>query len=361
MQLFFTPRSHFSRKVRLLLAGLNIDVELIHVGDPASTDAAVFGGNPLLSVPMLKDGDASVFDSDGICEYLVRRYDPSDSFGVLRHDLDALNARAVMNGIMAAHVELVLAARSGLAVTYQPRLAKKRELIRNCLEWLDDNANLFSAMPDFLSFHLISLWDHLALFNFVPLNSFNSLVAHIEHLNTFTFIVDSQPKPLATEKLQPETKPVVPVAIAAVDAPTNAVSSALPAQFVDRFKGRQKRRLGDVFGLKNFGVNIVKLAPGALSSLRHSHAAQDEFVYVLEGALKLTTNSAVEQLAAGMCAGFKSGTGDAHHFLNNTHSDAWYLEVGDRSLDEVSYPDDDLKGVFVNGAWHFTHKNGQPF
>ena len=65
------------------------------------------------------------------------------------------------------------------------------------------------------------------------------------------------------------------------------------------------------------------------------------------------------ELPAGMCAGFKAGTGNAHRLVNETTSDAVYLEVGDRtSGDEVTYPDDDLAARFVEGLWHFFHKDG---
>ena len=39
--------------------------------------------------------------------------------------------------------------------------------------------------------------------------------------------------------------------------------------------GRSKRVLGELFGLKNFGVNLVTLAPKAVPSIRHAHTVQD--------------------------------------------------------------------------------------
>lgn len=153
-----------------------------------------------------------------------------------------------------------------------------------------------------------------------------------------------------------------PIAICAIDVPPNRVKSILPLEFAKRFDGREKRRIGDVFGLTNFGVNIVKLLPGAISSLQHFHQTQDEFIYVLEGHPTLNTNGESTKLRPGMCAGFKAGTGIAHHLQNNTDEDVWYLEVGDRSPDDkVTYPNEDLKGVLIEGAWRFTRKDGQAF
>jgi uncharacterized cupin superfamily protein len=126
--------------------------------------------------------------------------------------------------------------------------------------------------------------------------------------------------------------------------------------------GRQKRQLGEVFGLTNFGVNLTHLAPGASSALRHAHTRQDEFVYILKGHPTLHTNDGRQQLAPGMCAGFKSGTGDAHRLLNDTQDEVIYLEVGDRTPgDEASYPDDDIQATLVDGKWRFVHKDGTPY
>ena len=74
-----------------------------------------------------------------------------------------------------------------------------------------------------------------------------------------------------------------PVAIRALDAPPRSKPSSYPEPFAARMGGREKRALGDVFGLRNFGVNLTRLAPGAISALRHAHSKQDEFVYILQG------------------------------------------------------------------------------
>jgi uncharacterized cupin superfamily protein len=127
--------------------------------------------------------------------------------------------------------------------------------------------------------------------------------------------------------------------------------------------GRDKRALGDLFGLTNFGVNLTRLAPGGESALRHAHRKQDEFVYILEGEPTLITNAGETVLKPGMCAGFKAGTGDAHHLVNRTPRDAVFLEVGDRSAgDSVSYPDDDVVAVYgPDGKWNYNRKDGTPY
>jgi len=152
------------------------------------------------------------------------------------------------------------------------------------------------------------------------------------------------------------------VAIRAADALVRTRPSNYPEPFASRMTGRQKQPLGDLFGLGNFGVNLTRLAPGAMSALRHAHSKQDEFVYVLQGTPTLFTDEGATRLEPGMCAGFKAGTGNGHHLVNETSEAVVYLEVGDRSAgDTGTYPDDDLVGVSVEGKWLFTHKDGSPY
>lgn len=153
-----------------------------------------------------------------------------------------------------------------------------------------------------------------------------------------------------------------PVAIMATDVMPRSKPSAYPEPFASRMAGREKRQLGDVFGLGNFGVNLTRLAPHATSALCHAHSRQDEFIYILQGRPTLHTDEGRTQLSPGMCAGFKAGTGKGHCLVNETGEEVVYLEVGDRTPgDEVSYPDDDLKAMLVAGKWLFVHKDGTPY
>ena len=153
-----------------------------------------------------------------------------------------------------------------------------------------------------------------------------------------------------------------PDALIAAEAAPNKVHSVYPEPFASRMKQREKRRLGNAFGLTNFGVNLTRLAPGGISALHHAHTKQDEFIYILEGNPTLQTGEKLVPLSSGMCAGFKAGTGKAHHLINDTDQDVYFLEVGDRSPnDEVTYPDDDLSAREENGVWVFAHKDGTPY
>ena len=153
-----------------------------------------------------------------------------------------------------------------------------------------------------------------------------------------------------------------PLAIVALEAPLRTKPSNYPEPFASRMAGREKRALGDLFALQNFGVNLTRLKPGGASALRHAHSKQDEFIYVMQGAPVLVTDAGETQLSPGMCAGFRAGTGNGHQLLNRTADDVLFLEVGDRSAgDSIMYPDDDIRADLVDSVWKFTHKDGREY
>jgi uncharacterized cupin superfamily protein len=153
-----------------------------------------------------------------------------------------------------------------------------------------------------------------------------------------------------------------PIAVKAESVPPRTKPSNYPEPFFSRMAKREKRQLGDFFGLKNFGVNLTRLAPGGESALLHRHSKQDEFIFILQGEPTLVTDREEVKLAPGMCAGFPA-QGIAHQLVNRTQQDVLILEVGDRSPgDEGAYPKDDIQAALgPDGKWAFTHKDGRPY
>lgn len=141
------------------------------------------------------------------------------------------------------------------------------------------------------------------------------------------------------------------------------VGSRYPAPYDEPCKTRRARRIGDAAGLRQFGVNLVTLPPGAWSSQRHWHAEEDELVYVLSGEVTMCTDAGDELLHAGQAAGFPAGSRDGHCFKNESTSDVVLLVVGSRNdADWGEYPDIDLafgKGRY-SGTLPFTKKDGSP-
>jgi len=135
-----------------------------------------------------------------------------------------------------------------------------------------------------------------------------------------------------------------------------------PEPFRSRMGDRVKRRLGDACALTQFGVNLVTLAPGGQSALRHWHTLEDEFVYVLDGEVVLVTDAGEQMLAAGMCSGYPAGSRDAHHFINRSAAPARYLEIGTRVKGDMSlYPDDDLMWRDDGDGKYAAHKDGRKY
>ena len=138
--------------------------------------------------------------------------------------------------------------------------------------------------------------------------------------------------------------------------------SNYPEPFRALVAGRSRRRLGNAAGLDQFGVNLTTLKPGAASSLRHWHANEDEFVYVLEGEVVLIEDDGETLLAPGDAAGFKANTRNGHHLLNKSNRDAVYLEIGTRAkYERTEYPDIDLLVIRDEKGTRFAHKDGTPY
>ncbi len=139
------------------------------------------------------------------------------------------------------------------------------------------------------------------------------------------------------------------------------MGSDYPAPFAVPCARRARQALGDAAGLTDFGVNLMRLPPGAWSSQRHWHSVEDEFVYVLEGEVVLVTDTGEETLRPGDCAGFKGGIKDGHHLQNRSATQAVVLEVGSRRVveDEGEYSDIDMRFLRNNGG--YAHKDGTPY
>ena len=138
--------------------------------------------------------------------------------------------------------------------------------------------------------------------------------------------------------------------------------SIYPEPYASMMQGRSSLRLGDAGGLTQFGANLVMLEPGALSSLRHWHLNEDEFVWVVEGECTLVQDAGEVVMRPGDCAAFPAGSTDGHHFINRTDRPAKFLVVGSKAKREVAtYSDVDLKVEMEGGKARFTHKDGSDF
>lgn len=135
--------------------------------------------------------------------------------------------------------------------------------------------------------------------------------------------------------------------------------SIYPEPYASMMQGRSSLRLGEAGGLTQYGVNLVSLDPGALSSLRHWHQHEDEFVWVVEGECTLVDDQGEALMRPGDCAAFPAGQANGHHFVNRSDRVARFLVVGTKAPQEVAtYSDVDLRVEMAGGKARFTYKDG---
>ena len=152
------------------------------------------------------------------------------------------------------------------------------------------------------------------------------------------------------------TKRIDPAALPAI------VGTLYPTPFDEPCRARERTRLGDAAGLKQFGVNLLRLPPGAWSSQRHWHTASDEFVYVLSGEVVLATDAGEEILRAGDAAGFPANDPNGHCLQNHSSGDALVLEIGTRVKQDVGhYSDIDMTAPAGGKPAIYTHRDGTPY
>ncbi len=135
--------------------------------------------------------------------------------------------------------------------------------------------------------------------------------------------------------------------------------SIYPSPYAEMMAGRSSLRLGEAGGLTQFGVNLVMLEPGAVSSLRHWHLNEDEFVMVIEGECIMVQDEGETIMRPGDCAAFPAASTNGHHFLNRSDKVAKFLVVGTKAPWEVAtYSDVDMKIEIEGGKARFIYKDG---
>jgi uncharacterized cupin superfamily protein len=135
-----------------------------------------------------------------------------------------------------------------------------------------------------------------------------------------------------------------------------------PSPFDEPCRTRQRIRLGDPAGLTQYGVNLLRLPPGAWSSQRHWHTHQDEFIYVLSGEVVLVSDAGDETLKAGDAAGFKAGDTDGHCLQNRSDTDTTILEIGTRLAEDGAYYSDiDMMAPAGAKPAPCCHRDGTPY
>lgn len=140
---------------------------------------------------------------------------------------------------------------------------------------------------------------------------------------------------------------------------SSIIGTTYPSPYDEPCRTRERTRLGDAAGLTQFGVNLLRLPPGAWSAQRHWHVGEDELIYVLSGEVTLVTDAGDEVLRTGDCAGFKAGDENGHCLQNRSNADVTVLEIGTRVVggDTAYYPECDM----VARSGGYTRRDGTPY
>jgi uncharacterized cupin superfamily protein len=143
---------------------------------------------------------------------------------------------------------------------------------------------------------------------------------------------------------------------------TPVVGTLYPPPFDAPCRARERIKLGDAAGLTQFGVNLLRLPPGAWSSQRHWHTSEDEFVYVLSGEVVLVTDGGEEVLRPGDAAGFPAHDTNGHCLQNRSDRHAQVLEIGTRVPGNAAYYSDiDMVAPADGKPAIYTHRDGTPY
>lgn len=182
-QLYGTPLSHFTRKIRILLHELGVPFDFVRTPSLLEASTPSYGANPLMRIPTLVAGGTTVIESDHIARYIVETYDPVDRFSVRTPSVAAMNRLAVLNGIMGHEVTLILARRGGLedldSVAYFRKLFHS---IASGLAWLDRELDPDAGDFDYVDIATICMWDHAVHYQLVPgLDGYPRIAARAAH------------------------------------------------------------------------------------------------------------------------------------------------------------------------------------
>ena len=132
-----------------------------------------------------------------------------------------------------------------------------------------------------------------------------------------------------------------------------------PPPYSEPMAKRHYRRLAPAAGLTDFGASHVTLEPGGISSQRHWHEGEDEFLVMIDGEAVLIEDEGETILAAGDCAAFPKAVPNGHHLVNRSGRACTFVVVGRPATSACHYPDIDLHLDIESGT--FTRKDGSAY
>lgn len=158
-------------------------------------DSAHYGQNPLLRVPTLVDGDLWIPESDHIARYVVTALVTEDPLNVLTPTTAELKQLAVLNGIMAHEVTIIMATHGGMSDvmthTYFQKLAKA---MTSGLLWLDRDLDTERKTFNYIDVATLCMWQHLLHYRTLcGLQSFQRIAHRVARFSDRQSVVDTLP------------------------------------------------------------------------------------------------------------------------------------------------------------------------
>lgn len=113
----------------------------------------------------------------------------------------------------------------------------------------------------------------------------------------------------------------------------------------------QRRALTALAGGQALGCSVYVLAPGASGWPRHYHAANEEAIFILQGAGELRLGEACWPVRARDYVALPAGPAQAHQLTNTGHQPLEYLCLSTMvPVDVTVYPDSDKLAIFAGSA-----------
>jgi uncharacterized cupin superfamily protein len=144
-----------------------------------------------------------------------------------------------------------------------------------------------------------------------------------------------------------------------LDAIESTNRTGYPAPYAEAMAKRHYRRLSPAAGLDDFGASHVTLEPGGMSSQRHWHEGEDEFVVMLAGEAVLIEDEGETMMRPGDVAAFRKGVPNGHHLANRSDAPCVFVAIGKMAATDCHYPDIDLHLDMKSGR--YTHRDGSDY
>ena len=171
MTLYGSLPSPYVRRVRMLLEGVDYQFNNINVYDDAQR-AEFSAISPLRKLPVLTDGDTSIFDSHVIAEHIRKKRQWPET------TIEQHNLISAIDAVTDSLIVIFMSKRSGIEVSKDKLLFKLQlERLPVILNWLNQQAKtgIFSAW-NLATIALISMVDWVRFRELYDLSDYPDLV-----------------------------------------------------------------------------------------------------------------------------------------------------------------------------------------